>query len=178
MANTNILSPDVLRQLLRYDPETGKLFWNNRSESSFADTRAWNVWTTRYAGTIAGTKDPRGYVGVRINGTRFWAHRLILCMHGLLRQEAEVDHINGNKSDNRLANLRCCSKSENSRNSKKFSNNKSGICGVRKVGEKWAARAGLYRNGIHIGVFESLEAAAKARAEFNLLNGFSDRHGM
>lgn len=91
------------------------------------------------------------------------AHRLIMdCPEDMV-----VDHINHKRNDNRKFNLRICSAVENSRNRKKSSSNTSGVNGVsyRKEKNKWRARITYNRKVIHIGDYETLEEAQKARKE-------------
>jgi hypothetical protein len=73
-----------------------------------------------------------------------------------------TDHINGNKMDNRRKNLRVCTTTENSRNQKVFSNNKSGYKGVKAEGRSWLARIRVDGKPVYLGVFISAEEAAKA----------------
>lgn len=87
-----------------------------------------------------------------------YLHRLIVGA----RDRESVDHINGDGLDNRRANLRICTPSQNSMNRNKQSNNKSGYKGVRKMGNGWQAKIGVCRKVICIGTFSTPEAAAHA----------------
>lgn len=97
------------------------------------------------------------------NGARRFVrfHRIVV---GAKPQEI-VDHINGNRADNRKANLRCCSRAENSRNRKVSSTNKSGVTGVFYDSErgKWSANIIFNAKRIYLGRFESKEDAVRAR---------------
>jgi hypothetical protein len=101
-------SVDVLRAALTYDPETGFLVWNTRSDVP-------PKWNGRYAGTIAGTSSKGRCVTLIIDGRHLKAHRAIWKMvHG--RDPVEIDHIDGDPQNNRMANLREATRSQNARN--------------------------------------------------------------
>lgn len=76
----------------------------------------------------------------------------------------QVDHINGNKLDNRKSNLRICSHSENLRNQRKPKDNKSGFKGVswHKGAKRWCAEIRSNGKRHHLGYFDTAEDAAKA----------------
>lgn len=97
---------EVLRGILRYNPETGGMVW-------LVD-RAWSV----KAGNIAGTITPKGYLVIKIKGRFYKGHRLAWYLAtGTWPDPAlEIDHINQIKGDNRLANLRLVTKSINQKN--------------------------------------------------------------
>lgn len=136
---------EYLLNRLEYDKRSGLLFWK--------DTRG-----------VAGYYDPNGYVQVRISGRLFQAHQLIYLMeYGTM--VPLIDHINGNKHDNRLSNLRAATKQVNAINSKLPSNNKSGVKGVswHKAGQKWTAQIKHNQKKIHLGSYSKLEDAIEAR---------------
>jgi len=117
---------------------------------------------------VAGSLKRQGYIIIKIDGKCYRAHRLaFLVAHGHLPKE--LDHINGDPSDNRIANLREATRRENKRNSGKYSNNKSGFKGVcwHKSRGKWRADA-QDANGkqIHLGLFTTPEAASAAYNDF------------
>ena len=117
MPKRELPSPELLRKLLRYEPETGKLFWRKRPPDMFPRESRGLSWNTRYAGAEAfKDKHERGYKRGSIFGKTFRAHRAIWAMvHGHWPPE-DVDHINGDTSDNRLENLRAVSRQENLKN--------------------------------------------------------------
>jgi len=158
-------SPDLLRKLLRYEPETGSLYWLERPLEMFKSERARNSWNTRYAGNPALTADSgHGYlIGCVLNQMQK-AHRVIWAMQTGAWPTDEVDHINRNRSDNRWANLRQATRSENMRNVSSDPKSKSQYLGVSwyAAKQKWQAQisAGAWRKTI--GRFDDEVSAARA----------------
>jgi hypothetical protein len=99
-------------------------------------------------GTIAGTLALNGYVTVGVDKKKHYAHRIIWEMlYGTIPAGTQIDHINGNRSDNRLCNLRLASNHENSKNQKRKSNNSSGFTGVSwdSQTQRWLRHHQSYR---------------------------------
>lgn len=150
-------SPEVIRDALNYDPSTGLLMW-----------RATKGNVT--SGQVAGYRKKDGYVYVRLGGVKYVAHRLAwVHFHGVVPQD-QIDHINGNTSDNRICNLReACDKLNQQNLQGPTRRNTSGYLGVYPSGKKW--RALLQLNGVnhHIGsfptAFEAHLAYMKAKRE-------------
>lgn len=167
-----------LRSLLDYDPQTGILLWHRRPIEAFRNKQAFSAWNTKYAGKVAGSSRPDGYVCVSIDKRRYLAHRLIVFMiNG--RWPDVVDHINGDPSDNRAFNLRDTDAKGNARNNSISSANTSGFTGViwDKSRGKWAARIKFSGKLFHLGRFSQLQDAVDARKEAARLNGFHPNHG-
>ena len=133
------ISPDVLRNILDYCPDTGLFVWKPRPGISLK-------WHGKCCGKNAGCNLPNGCIGIRINGTRYLAHRLAWAYHFGTWPSLNIDHINGNGMDNRIANLREATQSENHQNRRRQSNNKSGFIGV-----SWNTRERKWRSTIQIG---------------------------
>lgn len=123
----------------------------------------WKKSTARTnAGDAAGSLDKDGYVRVRFKGRKVYAHRLIWIMHTDDHPEL-IDHIDGNKSNNRLTNLRHASKSANAINSGSYRSNKStGVRGVHKSGNKYAARLWVNGTRLYLGYFDTIVEAQAA----------------
>jgi hypothetical protein len=110
---------------------------------------------------------PDGYIDVVIDATRKRQHRIVWeCFHGVLTKSTNImiDHINGDKSDNRLCNLRVASRSQNNANSKLSKRNKSGYKGVlwSKEKKKWRAEIRKDKKSKHLGYFDNILDAVKA----------------
>ena len=164
---------DFVRKLFHYNSETGEFVWKQRDASMFsngkisAETKA-KRFNTRYAGKSATVNHSNGYKNVSVMGYSFIrAHRVAWAIfHGAWPTD-DVDHINGDREDNRIANLRLATRSENLRNKRKFPKNKSGYVGVSFYKERgnWNAKIGVNGKYINLGYFSTKEEAAKARAE-------------
>lgn len=120
----------------------------------------------RKPGDEAGCLDPEGYRKVFIDGKRYFAHRIIWFLaHKEDPKSMQIDHINGDRDDNRLANLRLCNNAQNCLNTKLRSTNTSGIRGVsfapKNRKKPWRA---LYRRK-SLGWFATKQEAAEAVAK-------------
>jgi hypothetical protein len=115
-------------------------------------------------GDQAGSWSGPGYLGTMIDGRNYLNHRLAWFYVTGRWPDAEIDHVNGDKTDNRLSNLREATPSENKRNRVTQVNNTSGFKGVywNKAAGKW--RAQIYDNGksYHLGHFDIAEEAYTA----------------
>ena len=180
MANTDLPTPETLRKLLSYDPDTGLLTWKRRPLEMFAGERAGKIWNTRLCGKPAFTSDTRnGYKQGMIFNKRYLAHRVVYATHHGAWPVNQIDHINGDKSDNRIANLRDVTNAENGRNTQIPSNNTSGHMGVawdsRKC--KWRSYIRAQGKNRHIGYFTDIEDAIAARAAAEVKYGYHPNHG-
>jgi hypothetical protein len=138
-------------------------------------------WNKNHAGKQAfDTAHPVGYLVGALFQQKVYAHRAAWAvMHGEW-PDGEVDHINGNRKDNRLCNLRSVTRAENTRNRCMTAQNTSGYCGVswREELGKWRASIGVGGRSQHIGVYASLDDALAARQAAQAKHGFSERHGL
>ena len=176
MDNKAILTPALLRQLLDYNPETGKLVWKPRPAQFCADNRIASIFRTRCEGKEALNCDNgRGYLCGTILGNRVKAHKIIWAMYYGEWPDGVIDHINHIKHDNRIENLRVVSSQENSRNRPSNPTSVSGKLGVHwhKPMGKWLASI----NKRHLGVFDDLQEAIAVRIEAERALGFHENHG-
>lgn len=132
-------------------------------------------------GSTAGTKRPDGYLQVRHCGKLYLVHRIIWEMHhGEIADGDEIDHINHNKLDNRIENLRLVTRNENQMNRPMQYNNTSGVNGVdwNARNGKWRARIRVFGKEIHLGYFNNINDAKKAKHLADVKYGFHDNHGI
>ncbi|WP_430316955.1 HNH endonuclease [Pseudomonas sp. p1(2021b)] len=147
------ISLDELKSTLSYSPATGKFTWLK------------TLGSRAQVGSVAGYLHCRGYRFIRLKGKRFAAHRLaFFWMTGRFPME-DIDHINGNRDDNRWENLREASRSENLENINPKPN-QSGMLGVTRTRcGNWTAR--IMKNGKqhYLGTFYSPDDAGAAYLE-------------
>lgn len=173
-----MLTQALALELLRYEPETGKLFWRQRDRKHFPTDRICRIWNTRYADREALTGTLQGYRVGRVLDVSQRAHRVIwLMVHGCWPDE--IDHLDGDPSNNRIENLRDVNSSINKRNRMRSSNNKSGVTGVFYCTQagKYAAKIKADGKTTHLGFFDDIEKAAQVRADAEQRMGFTKRHG-
>lgn len=158
------MTQEELKQLLKYDKSTGEFEWVDYSKACRKNK--------------VGSKYNTGYMIVSINYKRYQLHRLAwLYEYGYMPKF--IDHINGDKSDNRISNLREVTKSQNSRNMKKNTKNKSGFTGVHynKNTSKWVAQIYDGVKIVHLGSFDNKDEAIIARCKANIRYGYHENHG-
>jgi hypothetical protein len=173
MLDRELPSPEYLRQRLRYDAKTGKLYW-----------REWPAnpahWNTRYAGTEAlACRHASGYLRGRLDGVQHAAHRVIWAVvHGEWPQD-EIDHEDHDRANNRLNNLKAANRLGNNRNQSRRSDNTSGVTGVSWDTKRglWYASIKIDRRTQRIGYFARFEDAVAARAAAEIKHGFHANHG-
>ncbi len=150
MAKTD-LTAERARELLHYDPETGRLSWRTYRRSGIR------------AGQTAGALNRNGYLRVSIARSLYAAHRLAWLIHYGEWPAGDVDHINGDRADNRISNLRVVTTRMNNENRRRaHSNSKTQMLGVSP--SQGAFQADICVNGrrIYLGRFSSAEAAHAA----------------
>lgn len=179
-------SPEFLRKLLRYEPETGRLFWRERTTDMFEDGVRFSAdqncrrWNALLAGKEAFTAGKRGdYKRGSIFKRTNLAHRVCWAIHFGRWPLFDVDHVNGDKWDNRIVNLRDISSGENMKNMPRRRDNSSGVTGVYWCGRdnRWCAHIRINGRGKNLGSFNEFDDAVSARKAAEREYNFSSGHG-
>lgn len=152
-----------------YDANTGFLYWRVLPKCHKPDGRA-------------GSKEKDGYTRVKFRQKHIPVHRIIwdMCNPGdLLAPGFEVDHINHDRSDNRIVNLRKVTKGVNNKNLSLGKANTSGVIGVCyvKSRNRWVSAIYLGGKRKHIGYYKNFEDAVAARKAAEVKYGFHENHG-
>jgi hypothetical protein len=139
----------LFNEYFQYNHITGILIWKKKPAPCIR------------VGNVAGCINYFGYIQVRIRGKIYKGHRIAFLMHHKYLPKY-IDHIDGNKVNNSISNLRECTFNENMRNRGVSNNSTSGYKGVGKNGSKWRATIKYNRVEINLGRYENKHDAAKA----------------
>ncbi len=160
-----ILTQQYLKEIIHYNPKTGLFKWT--SEKKYANSH-----------TI-GYTNPYGYHSIMIDGRNFPAHRLAwLYVYGIFPPN-QVDHINHDKLDNRISNLRAVTNQDNQRN-RRFTGNSSGFMGVYwdKARSKWKTQIKVNQVVVNLGRYDDITEAISMRLTAEDHYGFHSNHGI
>jgi len=162
MDNVNPLpSQELLRELYDYNPDTGVF------------ARKTKTGTRKTKPMLSAS-----YRNSRIDGVLYKTSRLIwMWVYGQDPKNMYIDHINGNRADNRIKNLRLVSSLENSRNMRLYKTNKTGIPGIDIYKGRYRVRIKINRNEIYLGCYEDLDEAIAVRKKAEQHFGFHKNHG-
>ena len=174
-----MLTTDIACELLRYDPETGHLYWRRRNRKWFDSEHRWKVWNTKHSGNRVGSDTGAGgYILTSVFNKTYSVHRIIWLMQ-TGEWPNEIDHINGIRSDNRWCNLRNADRREQTKNTCRRCDNTSGVTGVTRHKQmgKWYARINVKGKQIDLGYYENFNDAVMARKRAEQKYGFHPNHG-
>lgn len=146
----SIITAERLRALFKYDPEAGVF------------TRLTTCFRSK-AGDHVGSVNQLGYLATRIDGRHYKVHRLAwLYVHGSM-PTGVIDHINGDKLDNRIANLRDCTSGQNLQNQRRAQGS-NGLLGAHwhKATGTWQSQIKVNKKQKHLGYFDTPEDAHAA----------------
>ena len=159
-----------LHKYFTYDPDTGHLTYRLRFSKS---TPLGCV-----AGSVQGTLPNAGYVVITILGKNYPAHRLIWCyVHGQF-PDKQIDHIDHDRTNNRISNLRLADNHTNMKNKSLYVTNTTGYSGVTSHGDNWKARIGVNGTKVLLGVFTTFNEAVAARKAAEKLLNYHKNHGL
>ena len=153
MSKVKPIPPEIV-DYLDYNPETGVFTWKTTPKGGIK------------VGRKAGCKEINGYCSIQFKRKIYRAHRLAYFIyHGVDPLEKQIDHIDGNRFNNKIDNLRLATNSQNLRNRSFQKNNKTGIIGVYwcNTYKKWVARITYKNKMVFLGRFNDKEEAKDVR---------------
>ena len=141
--------PEDIREYLEYNENTGDLIWIKKPSSKVC------------IGDKAGTKHSKGYIHIAFKGKKHLIHRVAWFLYTSEQPPDNVDHKNGNKTDNSWLNLRVATERNNMHNKGKPTTNTSGYKGVswNKKASKWLAKIKFNNQTMYLGLFNTPEEA-------------------
>lgn len=168
-----------------YDEVSGLLYWRERTPDMFEDgsktkEHMCSWWNSRYAGKQAFTaKKDSGYYGGPLGGKSVMAHRVVWALLNGAWPQGDLDHINGDRLDNRIDNLRLVDSSINAMNRRPNKGKSSGLPHGVSIKRNGRIFAQVQKNGKnkHLGYFDTVEAAHTAYTEAKRSMGFHENHG-
>ena len=164
------LTCDILRKFVNYDPITGSLTWRLRA------TRAAQIGNS--IGTVVGTLPDKGYIVITLFGVTYQAHRLAWLHYYGQFPDKQIDHIDHNRTNNSITNLRETSLHTNMKNKSLYTTNTTGYSGVTPHGASWLARIGVNGTKVLLGAFRTFDEAVAARKAAEKLLDYHVNHGL
>jgi len=153
MKRPDHITPEYLSKVFHYNPETGDFSWRSAHTNRVK------------AGDVVRAKIGKGYYAVQLDCHRMRVHNVVWAIHYGKFPEGVIDHVNGIKTDNRIANLRDVTTSQNAYNVGRQKNNTTGFKGVSRNGAGFKAEISADKQSHYLGTFPSLEGAASAYAK-------------
>jgi len=161
-----MLTQDRLKELLTYNPDNGHFVWRESRGNISAGYRAGSI--------------ERGYEIIGIDRKPYRAHRLAwLYVYGEFPIQ-EIDHINHDRADNRIDNLRCVDRAENAKNKRIADSSYSGVSGVSwyKNIRRWVARIKVNGKDVYLGTFTDFDKAVDTMGKAKKEYGYHENHGL
>lgn len=174
---------ETCRKIFDVNPSTGEIYWRPRTLEMFSHCkfpkRAFKVWTKNWSGKRAlKTANNEMYLSGEYLGVSYKSHQIIWLYVNRCWPD-NIDHIDGNRQNNSIENLRNVTKAENARNQKRRKDNSSGFTGVywREDKQMWQGGFRYNKKQQHVGYFESLEECVKEVKRQREEKGFHKNHG-
>lgn len=174
----NQFNKEYLSECLVYGKHSGRFTWLKRPREHFNSLAHFNTWNSKNEGEDACLIDPNGYQSIQLDGVTLKAHHVAFILVEGFKPD-EVDHEDGNRSNNSWGNIRSVTRIENTINRKLRSDNSSGVHGVsqRKDNGKWRASINVNKKKIRLGDFATKDEAINARLEAEKEYGYHQNHG-
>lgn len=181
------LTVSYAKECMRY--EDGKLFWNIRPPCHFGSDKSWRAWNTKFSNKQVGSSNSNdesvAYLrfGLTVGGKvkLFLVHRVIWAIVKGSFPSKFLDHIDGDILNNQIDNLQDVSNQKNTQNSRMYSHNTSGLTGVSwdNKWSFWRVQGGGHSSGtyVYLGITRDWFEAACIRKSWEIINGYSERHG-
>lgn len=173
----------LIKARLEYDPDRGILRYKARPLADFIKGKRpeamCKMWNTRFAGKEWGSLAKSGHRKGNFDGVEIYTHHVIWALEKGRWPKFNINHIDGDPSNNQIANLREVAQSVVAKNQSLHRDNKSGASGVhrRKDNGKWQASIATPKGTKYLGCFTSFDDAAAARRESESQYGFHQNHG-
>ena len=155
------LAREIFSEFVDYNAENGKMFWKVRDKKWFHKEGVWKRWNSRYSKNEVGSVNHYGYRVFAVFNRLYHVSRVAWLLSTGAWPEQEIDHIDGNKTNNRLSNLREATRQENGRN-KHYAYGEVPLKGVSKYKHKYRAHLGVDKKQVHLGYFDDAESAHAA----------------
>lgn len=149
-----------------YNPESGEFKWKTTTRNR-----------ARVAGNNPSSYSSNGYLEICVGGTKVSAHKLAWHIYYGYWPNHHIDHIDGDKRNNRISNLRKSDPSINMKNRGFNKNNTTGKMGVYKSGQKWRSRIRVSGKLVNLGTYENYNDAVEARESAEVKYKFHINHG-
>ena len=168
-------SIEYLKNRLDYNSETGVFKWKFKNVNQPDD----KIFNKLFGGKIIFSKNHNGYLQIKIDKKSFLIHRIAYLFMTGEWPNGQIDHINGDRVDNRWDNLRVVNNEENQKNQKIYSNNTSGVIGVSwcETKNKWKVQISGNKKRIYLGLFKNFNEAVRARKNAEVIYGYHENHG-
>ena len=176
------INQKIVREFLHYDPMTGEFVWNTRNRKWFKSSRDCKAWNTLYSQKLTGSLricNRKQYKTISLFAKNYYTHRLAFMYMIGEWPENQVDHINGDGTDNRWENLREVDVIGNARNTRIPSGNQSGVIGVSwcNTHKRWRSTIVINKRQIHLIITDDFDEAVAVRKAAELKHGFHKNHG-
>lgn len=162
-----MITQKQIKELIHYDKDSGVFTWKVDRQN------------IAKKGMVAGSSASDNYLVLTLFNKQYKAHRIAWMYEYGHFPKDNIDHINGNKKDNRIINLRDVTSLINHKNMSIDKRNKSGKTGVtwHKLSKKWITNISVDKRLVHLGYFENIEDAIKVRQEAENKYSFHMNHG-